>query len=142
MRRVEDPSEGGRSDRGHGLDTPDTRRFPHGPRGAGTWAGPARSAAHLRERRAACQLGGGSPPAKLRLGFCVYNDVAIAIRHLTRQGLWVLYVDVDVHHEDGVQQILDDDRRVMTISLHESRKFLFPGTGGPRARLEWAGGSS
>jgi acetoin utilization protein AcuC len=51
-------------------------------------------------------------------------------------------VDVDVHHEDGVQQILDDDRRVMTISLHESRKFLFPGTGGPRARLEWAGGSS
>jgi acetoin utilization protein AcuC len=38
-------------------------------------------------------------------------------------------VDVDVHHGDGVQQILDDDRRVMTVSLHESGKFLFPGTG-------------
>ena len=39
------------------------------------------------------------------------------------------YLDIDVHHGDGVQQILYDDKRVMTISLHESGQYLFPGTG-------------
>jgi acetoin utilization protein AcuC len=63
-------------------------------------------------------------------GFCVYNDVAIGIRWLLDQGVErVAYVDVDVHHGDGVEAIFWDDPRVLTISLHESGRFLFPGTG-------------
>jgi acetoin utilization protein AcuC len=63
-------------------------------------------------------------------GFCVYNDVAIAIRWLLDHGCErVGYVDVDVHHGDGVQAIFYDDPRVMTISLHETPVWLFPGTG-------------
>jgi len=65
-------------------------------------------------------------------GFCVYNDVAVAIRHLLDLGAErVAYVDVDVHHGDGVQAIFWDDPRVLTISLHESPRTLFPGTGYP-----------
>lgn len=63
-------------------------------------------------------------------GFCIYNDVAIGIQWMLDQGAQrVAYVDVDVHHGDGVQQIFWDDPRVLTISLHESGRFLFPGTG-------------
>jgi acetoin utilization protein AcuC len=63
-------------------------------------------------------------------GFCVYNDVAVAIRWLLAQGAKrVAYVDVDVHHGDGVEQIFWDDPRVLTISLHETGQMLFPGTG-------------
>jgi acetoin utilization protein AcuC len=65
-------------------------------------------------------------------GFCVYNDVAVAIRWLLDQGAKrVAYVDVDVHHGDGVEQIFYDDPRVLTISLHETGQMLFPGTGFP-----------
>ncbi len=73
-------------------------------------------------------------------GFCIYNDVAIAIDHLLEAGAErVAYVDVDVHHGDGVEAMFADDPRVLTISLHESGRYLFPGTGdcedigGPRA---------
>ena len=63
-------------------------------------------------------------------GFCIYNDVAVGIRWLLDQGAQrVAYVDVDVHHGDGVERIFWDDPRVLTISLHESGRFLFPGTG-------------
>jgi acetoin utilization protein AcuC len=63
-------------------------------------------------------------------GFCIYNDVAVAIQWLLDQGASkVAYVDVDVHHGDGVQQIFYDDTRVLTISLHQSPRTLFPGTG-------------
>jgi acetoin utilization protein AcuC len=63
-------------------------------------------------------------------GFCIYNDVAVAIQWLLDQGAGkVAYVDVDVHHGDGVQQIFYDDPRVLTISLHQSPRTLFPGTG-------------
>ena len=65
-------------------------------------------------------------------GFCVYNDIAVAIRWLLENGCErVGYVDVDVHHGDGVQAIFYDDPRVMTISLHETPAYLFPGTGFP-----------
>jgi acetoin utilization protein AcuC len=74
-------------------------------------------------------------------GFCIYNDPALAIDWLLRNGAErVAYVDVDVHHGDGVERVFYDDPRVLTISLHESGRFLFPGTGepddigGPRAR--------
>ena len=65
-------------------------------------------------------------------GFCVYNDVAVAIRWLLDHGVErVAYVDVDVHHGDGVQAIFYDDPRVLTVSLHETPACLFPGTGFP-----------
>jgi acetoin utilization protein AcuC len=65
-------------------------------------------------------------------GFCVYNDVAVAIRWLLANGARkVAYVDVDVHHGDGVERIFWDDPRVLTISLHETGQMLFPGTGFP-----------
>lgn len=63
-------------------------------------------------------------------GFCVYNDPAVGIAWLLDQGVErVAYIDVDVHHGDGVQEIFYDDPRVMTVSLHESGRSLFPGTG-------------
>jgi acetoin utilization protein AcuC len=63
-------------------------------------------------------------------GFCVYNDPAVAIDWLLEHGAErVAYVDVDVHHGDGVEVMFADDPRVLTISLHESGRFLFPGTG-------------
>jgi acetoin utilization protein AcuC len=63
-------------------------------------------------------------------GFCVYNDLAVAIRWLQRvHGARVLYVDIDAHHGDGVQWIFYDDPDVLTVSFHESGAFLFPGTG-------------
>jgi acetoin utilization protein AcuC len=65
-------------------------------------------------------------------GFCVYNDPAIAIAWLLGAGAErVAYVDIDVHHGDGVQAAFYDDPRVLTISLHESPATLFPGTGWP-----------
>ena len=62
-------------------------------------------------------------------GFCVFNDPAIAIISLIGRGLKVAYVDIDAHHGDGVQDAFYDTDRVMTISIHESGAFLFPGTG-------------
>jgi len=65
-------------------------------------------------------------------GFCVYNDIAVSIQYLLDSGVErVAYVDVDVHHGDGVQAAFWDDPRVLTISLHESGRSLFPGTGYP-----------
>jgi acetoin utilization protein AcuC len=65
-------------------------------------------------------------------GFCVYNDPALAVARLLELGAErVAYVDIDVHHGDGVQKAFWDDPRVLTISLHESPRFLFPGTGFP-----------
>ena len=65
-------------------------------------------------------------------GFCIYNDIAVGIRWLLDHGAQrVAYVDVDVHHGDGVERIFWDDPRVLTISLHESGRDLFPGTGFP-----------
>ncbi|HKE97986.1 MAG TPA: acetoin utilization protein AcuC [Actinomycetes bacterium] len=63
-------------------------------------------------------------------GFCVYNDPAVAIAWLLEQGVErIAYVDVDVHHGDGVEAAFADDPRVLTISVHESGRYLFPGTG-------------
>jgi acetoin utilization protein AcuC len=70
--------------------------------------------------------------AEAASGFCVYNDPAIAIAWLLVNGAErVAYVDIDVHHGDGVQAAFYDDPRVMTISLHETPRTLFPGTGFP-----------
>ncbi len=63
-------------------------------------------------------------------GFCIYNDSAVAIASVLRSSeAKVLYIDFDAHHGDGVQRAFYDDPRVMTISLHETGRYLFPGTG-------------
>jgi acetoin utilization deacetylase AcuC-like enzyme/GNAT superfamily N-acetyltransferase len=63
-------------------------------------------------------------------GFCVYNDAAVAIAHVLRSSeAKVLYIDFDAHHGDGVQKTFYDEPRVMTISFHETGRYLFPGTG-------------
>ncbi len=74
-------------------------------------------------------------------GFCIYNDAAVAIRWLQAQGVHrIAYVDIDVHHGDGVERVFWDDPDVLTISVHETGRALFPGTGwpadigGPRAK--------
>lgn len=65
-------------------------------------------------------------------GFCTYNDAAIACQWFKERGHRVAYVDVDVHHGDGVEAIFQSDPDVLTISLHESGQWLFPGTGFPQ----------
>lgn len=63
-------------------------------------------------------------------GFCIYNDAALAIARLLELGAErVVYIDVDVHHGDGVQAAFWEDPRVLTISLHEHPRTLFPQTG-------------
>jgi acetoin utilization protein AcuC len=64
-------------------------------------------------------------------GFCIYNDCAIAIERATRArpGIRVAYIDIDVHHGDGVQEAFYDRADVLTISVHESGAYLYPGTG-------------
>jgi acetoin utilization protein AcuC len=64
-------------------------------------------------------------------GFCIFNDVVIAIKHLLARGLRVAYIDIDAHHADGVQDAFYGTDKVLTISLHETGRILFPGTGEP-----------
>jgi acetoin utilization protein AcuC len=62
-------------------------------------------------------------------GFCIYNDPAIVCGLLADRGLRVAYVDIDAHHGDGVQAAFYDTDRVLTVSLHQDGRTLFPGTG-------------
>ena len=62
-------------------------------------------------------------------GFCIFNDPALAIKFLLNSGKRVAYIDIDAHHGDGVQNAFYDNDQVLTISLHESGHYLFPGTG-------------
>jgi len=74
-------------------------------------------------------------------GFCIFNDIAVAIKHLQKleKNIRIAYLDIDCHHGDGVQWLFYDDPNVLTISLHESGKFLFPGTGDTKERGESEG---
>ena len=67
--------------------------------------------------------------ASMASGFGVFNDAVIAMKGLVDRGVRVAYVDIDCHHGDGVQAGFYDDPRLLTISLHESGQYLFPGTG-------------
>jgi acetoin utilization protein AcuC len=79
----------------------------------------------------AFSLAGGFHHARKRNaeGFCYVNDIAVAIKGLVQKGQRVAYVDLDAHHGDGVQDAFYQDDRVLTISLHESGKTLFPWSG-------------
>jgi acetoin utilization protein AcuC len=124
-------------DAARGLGTEDDPVFPNMHEAASRVAGATLMAARaVHEGRAdhAVNLSGGLHHALpgAAEGFCVYNDIAVGIAWLLDQGVErVAYVDIDVHHGDGVQAIFWDDPRVMTISIHESPQTLFPGSGWP-----------
>jgi acetoin utilization protein AcuC len=119
----------------YGLGTPDNPVFAGMHEAAALVAGATLAAARAvwrGEALHAVNIAGGLHHAMRRSasGFCVYNDPAIAISALLDAGAQrVAYVDVDVHHGDGVQAAFYDDPRVLTISLHEHPATLFPGTG-------------
>jgi acetoin utilization protein AcuC len=117
-----------------GLGTADTPVFPGIDLATRRLVGGTLTAARLvadGQAQRVLQFGGGLHHAHRgrASGFCVYNDLAVAARYLASHGLWVTYLDIDVHHGDGVQAMLYRDDRVQTISLHESGQYLFPGSG-------------
>jgi acetoin utilization protein AcuC len=119
----------------HGLGTEDDPIFPGMHEAAALVTGATLAAARAMwsgVTQHGVSIAGGlhHAMAKNASGFCIYNDPAIAIRWLLDQGAErVAYVDIDVHHGDGVQAAFWDDARVLTISMHESPATLFPGTG-------------
>ena len=123
--------------RRHGFDSPDNPVVPGLHESSALIAGASVRAAEAvwsgEAEHAANMAGGLHHAMRARAsGFCVYNDAAIAIAHLLELGAErVAYVDVDVHHGDGVQAAFYDDPRVLTISVHEGPASLFPGTGRP-----------
>ena len=123
--------------RRHGFDSPDNPVVPGLHESSALIAGASVRAAEAvwsgEAEHAANMAGGLHHAMRARAsGFCVYNDAAIAIARLLELGAErVAYVDVDVHHGDGVQAAFYDDPRVLTISLHEGPASLFPGTGRP-----------
>ena len=120
-----------------GLGTSDDPIFPAMHEASALIAGATLAAARAvlsGEAAHGVSIGGGLHHAMRdhASGFCVYNDPAIAIAWLLEQGIERIgYVDIDVHHGDGVQAAFYDDPRVLTISLHEHPATLFPGTGRP-----------
>ncbi len=119
----------------YGLGTADTPLFPGMYEAAALPAGgtiAATDAVRRGEVQNAFNLGGGFHHAhRARAsGFCIFNDLSVAIHHLLQEGVSrILYLDVDAHHGDGVQYAFYEDPRVLTISLHEDGRYLFPGTG-------------
>ncbi len=122
---------------GHGLATPDNPIFDRMHEASALIAGASIQAAEWvwsGKGDHAANIAGGlhHAMADKASGFCVYNDPALAISWLLGEGVKrIAYVDVDVHHGDGVQAAFYDDPRVLTISLHQSPLSLFPGTGFP-----------
>lgn len=118
----------------YGLETMDVPTFQGMDEAARYLVGGTLHAARMvadGSARRVLQLGGGLHHAQhaLASGFCVYNDLSAAIRHFEARGLRVAYIDIDVHHGDGVQWLHYDDHTVLNINFHESGRYLFPGTG-------------
>ena len=122
---------------GHGLGTEDNPIFAGMHEASALVCGGSLLAAkEIAEGRAerAVNIAGGLHHAMPdhASGFCVYNDCAVAISWLLDHGFdRIAYVDVDVHHGDGVQAAFYRDPRVLTISLHQHPMTLWPGTGWP-----------
>jgi acetoin utilization protein AcuC len=117
-----------------GLGTADCPVFPGVYDYSALVVGATLLAAELVDRGGydlAFNLAGGFHHAQRRNaeGFCYLNDIVIAIKWLVQKGYRIAYVDLDAHHGDGVQAAFYDSNRVLTISLHESGKTLFPWTG-------------
>jgi acetoin utilization protein AcuC len=84
-------------------------------------------------RRIAFNIAGGLHHAlsARASGFCYLNDPAIGIARMVQDGLRVVYLDLDVHHGDGVEAVFYNTDQVLTISIHQHGHTLFPGTGFP-----------
>jgi acetoin utilization protein AcuC len=117
----------------YGFGTGDNPIFPDMYEAALRYTGASLDAAQaiLDGVQAAFNISGGLHHAHYAraAGFCILNDPAVAIHRLRQKYARVAYVDIDVHHGDGVQELFYDDPTVLTISLHESGRTLFPGTG-------------
>ncbi|MGQ0838720.1 acetoin utilization protein AcuC [Actinokineospora sp.] len=122
-------------DVGHGLGTPDNPVFDQMHAASALVVGGSLLAARRiasGEADRAVSIAGGLHHAMRdhAAGFCVYNDCAVAISWLLDNGFdRIAYLDVDVHHGDGVQVAFYDDPRVLTVSLHQHPATLWPGTG-------------
>jgi acetoin utilization protein AcuC len=121
-------------DLAHGLGTADNPVFDDMHSSAALVVGSsllaARQIASGRTERAVNIAGGLHHAMADRAGgFCIYNDVALAVAHARDAGHRVLYVDLDVHHGDGTQALFWDDPQVLTFSIHQTGLTLFPGTG-------------
>jgi len=121
----------------HFLDAGDTPAFPGVFQAACTVVGSTLKAVRLimegRCARAFCPIGGLHHAARDRAaGFCVFNDIGIAIEQLRRRyGVRRIgYVDIDAHHGDGVYYSFASDPGILIADIHEDGRFLFPGTGG------------
>ncbi|WP_047985119.1 acetoin utilization protein AcuC [Ornithinibacillus californiensis] len=123
-----------------GLGTEDTPLFPNMHEASSQIVGATLTAVDAVLKNGATQAvnfaGGLHHGFKNRAsGFCIYNDAAIAIKYIREFfGLKVLYVDTDAHHGDGVQEAFYDDPNVCTFSIHETGRYLFPGTGNVNER--------
>lgn len=124
----------------YGIGTDDTPIFPNMHEAAALLVGGTLTAVdQVMEGKYlhACNLSGGLHHGfKGRAsGFCIYNDSSIAIEYIRKKyNARVLYVDTDAHHGDGVQWAFYDDDNVCTLSIHETGRFLFPGTGNVNER--------
>ncbi|MFC0187850.1 acetoin utilization protein AcuC [Fictibacillus aquaticus] len=129
----------------YGLGTEDTPSF-KGMHDAGAWiVGATLTAADLvmeGKTKHALSLSGGLHHGfrGKASGFCIYNDSSIVIEYIRRKyGVRVLYVDSDAHHGDGVQWAFYDDSDVCTLSIHETGRYLFPGTGNVHEKGQGSG---
>nr|WP_243734882.1 acetoin utilization protein AcuC [Paenibacillus turpanensis] len=129
----------------YGLDDGDTPHFPGMHDVTRQVVGGSVSAVEAVMSGRTCHalhLGGGLHHAMANRagGFCIYNDASVAISYArSRYKAKVLYVDTDVHHGDGVQMSFYTDPSVCTFSIHETGKYLFPGTGYAHERGEGEG---
>ncbi|MEI5908845.1 acetoin utilization protein AcuC [Bacillus spongiae] len=119
----------------YGIGTEDTPIFPNmHEASAFLVGGTLKAVEEVMSGRAkhALHLGGGLHHGfrGKASGFCVYNDSSVAIKYMQEKyNARVLYVDTDAHHGDGVQWAFYDDPNVCTFSIHETGRYLFPGTG-------------
>lgn len=130
---------------GYGLGTEDTPIFENMHEASALLVGGTLTAAdYVMTGKAnhALHLGGGLHHGfrGKASGFCVYNDSSVAIKYLQEKyKARVLYVDTDAHHGDGVQWSFYDDPNVCTLSIHETGRYLFPGTGNVNERGQGKG---
>ncbi len=119
----------------YGIGTGDTPIFPNMHEAAALLVGGTLSAVdHVMTGKSkhALSLGGGLHHGfhDKASGFCIYNDSSVAIQYIRKHyDKKVLYIDTDAHHGDGVQAAFYDNPNVCTLSIHETGRYLFPGTG-------------
>ncbi len=122
------------SDYKHGLGTPDNPVFPQIFETGAKYVGATLDGMKKvigGQSNAFCISGGLHHAHRdSASGFCIFNDVAIAINYLQKKRpCKVIYFDIDAHHGDGVQNAFYRSKDVLTISIHQTGKTLFPGTG-------------